>query len=40
MMRERLDSWFWGLPSEVMAGIVTASLAPWFWLGVNLWGRL
>ena len=35
-MRERLDSWFWSLPGEVVAGLVTGAMAPWWYLLVVL----
>lgn len=40
MMRERLDSWFWSLPGEVVAGLCTVAVAPWWWLAVRLWRGL
>lgn len=39
-MRDRLDAWFWALPGEVIAGLCTVAVAPWWYLaGVLLaWG--
>jgi hypothetical protein len=41
MMRIELESWWWGLPVKVQAGMLAGALAPWCWLGVELmrWGR-
>lgn len=35
-MRERVDTWWWGLPVEVQAGAVVVAMLPWWWLGVVL----
>lgn len=40
MWRSDVDTWWWGLPVKVQAGMLVASMLPWCWLWMELWGRL